>query len=229
MTMCWPQGWLDSCSGLTRTVCQRLAMPRLHGICISEHGGQASPTARRGMRCMLRLSGRCCMVRQWSYAAAFSAVFIAGWLIQGWRMGEQMAEQRAEHVDLLRRTAEANARVILQQQADQQAQAQRLADLDTIHTQELSHALQENRRLEDLYSAADDERRRLRIEVIVARNDAVVSETTGAGSVGDAASLELSGEAGRAVWDIRRGMIEDRAKLEYLQEWASDAHAVGKH
>ncbi|SFQ69986.1 prophage endopeptidase [Halopseudomonas formosensis] len=159
------------------------------------------------------------MGRQWIYGAALSAAFIAGWLTQGWRMGQQMAEQRAEHIDLLRRTAEANAQIILQQQADQQAQAQRLAELDTKHTQELSHALQENRRLEDLYSAADDERRRLRIDVIVARNDAVVSETTGAGSMGDAASLELSADSGRSIWDIRRGMIEDRAKLEYLQEW----------
>lgn len=160
------------------------------------------------------------MGRQWIYGAAISAAFIAGWLTQGWRVGEQIAEQRAEHIDLLRRTAEANAQIILQQQADQQAQAQRLADLDTIHTQELSHALQENRRLESLYSAADDERRRLRIEVIVARNDATVSATTGTGSVGDAASLELSGEAGRTVWDIRRMMLEDREKLEYLQGWA---------
>lgn len=159
------------------------------------------------------------MGRQWIYGAAISAAFIAGWLTQGWRMGQQMAEQRAEHVDLLRRTAEANARVILQQQAEQQAQAQRLADLDTKHTQELSHALQENRRLEDLYSAADDERRRLRIEVIVARNDATVSATTGTSSVGDAASLELSPAARRAVFDLRRSLIADLEKLEYLQEW----------
>src|SRR5690554_3664737 len=223
MTMCWPQGWPGSCSGLTRTGCRRLAMPRLHGICISEHGGQASRTARRGMRCMRKRSGRCCMGRQWIYGAAISAAFIAGWLIQSWRLGEKLAEQRAEHIDLLRRTAEANARVILQQQADQQAQAQRLAELDIKHTQELSHALQENRRLEDLYSRADDDRRRLRIEVIVARNDATVSAIASAGSVGDATSLELSGAAGRAVWDIRRGMIEDREKLEYLQEWV-EAH-----
>src|SRR5690554_1132527 len=219
MTMCWPQGWPGSCSGLTRTGCRRLAMPRLHGICISEHGGQANRTGRRGMRCMLRRSARCCMGRQWIYGAAFSAAFIAGWLTQGWRMGKQLAEQRAEHVDQLRRTAEANAQVILQQQADQQAQAQRLADLDTIHTQELSHALQENRRLEDLYSAADGERRRLRIEVIVARNDATVSETTSACGVGDAASLELSPAARRSFWTIRRMMLEDRAKLEYLQDF----------
>src|SRR5690606_40456560 len=117
-------------------------------------------------------------------------------------------------------TAEANAQIILQQQADQQAQAQRLAELDTKHTQELSHALQENRRLEGLYSRADDERRRLRIEVIVARNDATVSATASAGGVGDAATLELSGEAGRAAWDIRRGVIEDREEVRYCQEWA---------
>src|SRR5690554_8192987 len=99
-----------------------------------------------------------------TWALILVAGIALGWLAQGWRMGEQIAEQRAEHVDLLRRTAEANAEVIMQQQADQQAQARRLADLDTKHTQELSHALNENRRLEGLYSRADDERRRLRSE-----------------------------------------------------------------
>lgn len=159
------------------------------------------------------------MGKAWIYAAGAAAALLSGWLANGWRMGEQLAVQRTEHVDQLRRTAEANAEVILQQQADQEDQARRLADLDTKHTQELSDALSENRRLEGLYSHADDERRRLRIEVIVARNDAIVSAPTGAGGVGDAASLELSGEAGRAVWDIRRGMIEDREKLLYLQNY----------
>ena len=155
-----------------------------------------------------------------AWALLFAAGLALGWLTNGWRMGECLAEQRTEHVDQLRRTAEANAQVILQQQTEQQAKAQRLAYLDTKHTEELSHALSENRRLEDLYSTADGERRRLRIEVIVARNDAVVSETTGAGSVGDAATLELSPAARRAVWDIRRMMLEDREKLEYLQNYA---------
>lgn len=143
-----------------------------------------------------------------------------GWLINGWRLGNEMAGQHAAHINQLRLTAEANARVILQQQADQHEQAQRLADLDTKHTKELSDALSENRRLEDLYSAADGERRRLRIEVRVARNDAIVSETTGAGSVGDATSLELSPAARRAVFNLRRSMIEDREKLRYFQEWS---------
>ena len=160
------------------------------------------------------------MGKQWIYAAAFSAVFIAGWSANGWRTGKQLAEQHAEHVDQLRRTAEVNASVIRQQLTEQQEQAHRLAALDTKHTEELSHALKENRRLEAEYFSADHERRRLRIEVIVARNDAIVSETTGTGSVGDAASLELSPAARRAVFNLRRSMIEDREKLEYLQGWA---------
>lgn len=168
------------------------------------------------------------MGKPWIYAAALATAFVAGWLVNGWRAGEQLAEQHAEHVDQLRRTAEANASVIRQQLTEQQEHAHRHAELDTKHTEELSHALKENRRLEAEYFSADHERRRLRIEVIVARNDAIVSETTGTGSVGDAAALELSGEAGRTVWDIRRGMIEDRAKLEYLQEWARASGGVMK-
>lgn len=152
------------------------------------------------------------------YVVALVVGALFSWWVTSNHWQARYNQQQTAHANQLRLTAEANAQVILQQQAEQQDQAQRQAELDTKHTQELSHALDENRRLEGLYSRADDERRRLRIEVRVARNDAVVSTTTSAGSVGDAATLELSGAAGRAVWDIRRGMIEDRAKLEYLQE-----------
>jgi|SRR5690554_3125980 len=146
--------------------------------------------------------------------------FSAGWTANGWRLSSELANQRAEHIDQLRLTAEANAQVILQQQTEQQKLARTAADLDAKHYEEMSNALSENQRLEALYSDADDERRRLRIDVIIARNDAIVSETTGAGRVGDAASLELSGEAGRAVWRLRESLIEDSAKLKYLQEFA---------
>lgn len=40
-----------------------------------------------------------------------------GWLFQGWRMGEWLANQRTEYEQQLRVTAETNAAVILQQQA----------------------------------------------------------------------------------------------------------------
>ena len=130
------------------------------------------------------------------------------------------ARQAADHQAFLRQVAEANAAVILKQQTDRLALEQRLAKADQQSTEKLTHALTENDRLERLYSSADDERRRLRIQVTLARNDAVVSATTGPRSLGDAASVELSAAAGHAVWDIRRSMIEDQAKLAYLQQWA---------
>ncbi|EEK5451792.1 lysis protein, partial [Salmonella enterica] len=39
------------------------------------------------------------------------------------------------------------------------------------------------------------------------------------GSVGDAATVELSPVAGQNVLDIRAGVISDQEKLKYLQEY----------
>lgn len=154
---------------------------------------------------------------------ALMALSAAGaWQWQGNAYGKRLADQATSHETFLRQVAEANAAVILKQQAERLKLEQRLAKADQQSTEKLTHALTENDRLERLYSSADDERRRLRIEVKVARADAIVSAATGPGGVGDAASVELSAEAGRAVWNIRRSMIDDQAKLAYLQEWARE-------
>lgn len=173
------------------------------------------------------------VLKQYKLAAVGVAVlmlcalsFGTAWQWQGNAYGRQLAAKDVEHQVFLRQVAEASAAVIHKQQADRLALEQRLAKADQQSTEKLNHALTENDRLERLYSSADDERRRLRIEVTLARNDAIVSATTGPGSVGDAASLELSAAAGRAVWDIRRSMIDDQAKLSYLQEWAREILGV---
>lgn len=145
------------------------------------------------------------------------AGLLLGWLVNGWKLGEQLVEQSREHEQQLRATAEANAAVILEQQAYRLYLESRQSLLDTQSTQELLNAKAENERLRRLYGSADDERRRLRIEVRVARADATVSAATGAGRLGNAASVELSERAGSAVWYIRAGMIEDQAKLRFLQ------------
>lgn len=167
------------------------------------------------------------LLKQYKLIAAGAAVLTlmalsaaVAWQWQGNAYGKRLADQAKAHETFLRQVAEANAEVILKQQAERLALEQRLAKADQQSTEKLIHALTENDRLERLYSSADDERRRLRIEVKVARADAVVSAATGSGSVGDAASVELSAAAGRTVWNIRRSMIDDQAKLAYLQEWA---------
>ena len=166
-------------------------------------------------------------LKQYKLIASGAAVLVLmalaaalSWQWQANSYGALLAEQGKAHETQLRLTAEANAAVILKQQTDRLVLETRLATLDTTSTEKLTDAQDENDRLRHEYSAADNERRRLRIEVILARADATVSATTGAGSLGDAASVELSAAAGSAVWDIRGGMISDRAKLEYLQEWA---------
>lgn len=165
-------------------------------------------------------------VPSWAWWVLALTVVAGGQQIRVLSAQSDAAQAQAEHQNHLRQVAEANAAVILKLQADRLALEQRLAKADQQSTEKLTHALTENDRLERLYSSADDERRRLRIEVKVARADAIVSAATGPGSVGDAASVELSAAAGRTVWDIRRGMKQDQAALEYLQEWAREILGV---
>ena len=145
---------------------------------------------------------------------------IGAWQWQANSYGRRLAEQATEHHAFVRTTAETNAAVIRQQQESRLALEAQLADIDQSSTEKLTHARTENDRLEHLYAVADNERKRLRIAVKLARADLVVSETTSPSGLVDAARVELSTAAGQSVWDIRRSMIEDRAKIEYLQEWA---------
>ena len=128
-----------------------------------------------------------------------------------------MERQAAAHEYTLGEIARASARHLQAQQEQRQALELRLADLDAKEHKDLTDAQAENDRLQRLYAGADAERKRLRIEARIAANDRVVSDTASAGSVGNGASVELSERAGSAVWNIRGGMIRDRAKLAYLQ------------
>ncbi|MDE9545651.1 lysis protein, partial [Xenorhabdus bovienii] len=59
-------------------------------------------------------------------------------------------------------------------------------------------------------------RRKLRIKAICP-----VLETTSSRGMVDATTVELSGETGSTVLDIREGIINDRAKLKYLQDYVN--------
>lgn len=95
----------------------------------------------------------------------------------------------------------------------------KLLRLDTVKTEELTHARTENDRLRTLYSTADDDRKRLRISVKQARTTCGVSTDSSTGTVGDAASVELSDAAGSAVWNLRQALIDNEARLTYLQAY----------
>ncbi|EGL8961949.1 lysis protein [Salmonella enterica] len=87
------------------------------------------------------------------------------------------------------------------------------AALDAKYTKELADAKAEN----DALRRKLDNGGRVRVK----GRCTVPASTTSAspGSVGDAATVELSPGAGQNVLDIRAGIISDQAKLKYLQEY----------
>ncbi|MDE9545169.1 lysis protein [Xenorhabdus bovienii] len=91
-----------------------------------------------------------------------------------------------------------------------------LHELDSKHTQELANAKTE---IDTLRADVAAGRRKLRIQATCP-----VSETPSSGSVGDAITVELTGETGSTVLDIREGIINDRAKLRYLQRYIRTQH-----
>ncbi|QTL38780.1 lysis protein [Xenorhabdus budapestensis] len=88
-----------------------------------------------------------------------------------------------------------------------------LHELDKTHTQELAHAKTEINTLRADVAAG---RRKLRIKAACP-----VPETTSSGSVVNGTPVELTGETGSTVLDIREGIINDRAKLKYLQDYVN--------
>ncbi|ECF1923124.1 lysis protein [Salmonella enterica subsp. enterica serovar Newport] len=88
-----------------------------------------------------------------------------------------------------------------------------VAALDTKYTKELA----------DEHAKNADLRRRLaaggRVRVEGRCTVPASTETASPGSVGNVAAVELSPGAGQNVLDIRAGIINDQAKLRYLQDY----------
>ncbi|EEH5261878.1 lysis protein [Salmonella enterica subsp. diarizonae serovar 16:z10:e,n,x,z15] len=96
---------------------------------------------------------------------------------------------------------------------DMQTRQRDVAALDAKYTKELADAKAENDALQCRLAAGGRVRVKGRCTVPVSTTPAST------GSVGDAATVELSDVAGRNVLSIRSGIISDQAKLKYLQEY----------
>lgn len=144
----------------------------------------------------------------------------AAWQWQANAYGKQLAEQASTHAHTLGEISRAAAHQLQAQQDKRQALEQSLAVIDSQQHQELTDAQTENERLRRLYAGADAERKRLRIQATRPVPGDGVPAGPSTGSLGDGESVELSGAAGQSVWDIRAGIIADRAKLKYWQALA---------
>ncbi|EGL8528296.1 lysis protein [Salmonella enterica] len=99
---------------------------------------------------------------------------------------------------------------------DMQTRQRDVAALDAKYTKELADAQTENADLQRRLASGG----RVRVK---GRCTVPVSTTTASpGSVGDAATVELSDVAGQNILDIRAGIISDQAKLRYLQQYITE-------
>ncbi|EKT1705133.1 lysis protein [Salmonella enterica] len=112
-----------------------------------------------------------------------------------------------------RDTATRNLKLANETISDMQTRQRDVAALDAKYTKELADAKAENDALQRRLAAGGRVRVKGRCSV------PTQTETASPGSVGDAATVELSDVAGQNVLDIRAGIISDQEKLKYLQEY----------
>ncbi|ECF2941176.1 lysis protein [Salmonella enterica subsp. enterica serovar Reading] len=114
-----------------------------------------------------------------------------------------------------RDTATHNLKLANETISDMQTRQRDVAALDAKYTKELADAQTRNTDLQRRLAAGG--RGRVKGHCTVPAS----TETSSPGSVGNAATVELSPDSGQNVLDIRAGIISDQEKLKYLQGYVN--------
>ena len=152
-------------------------------------------------------------------AALFTAGATVAWVWQANAYGKVIAANEASREADVASIANAGAEQARTALAKQQDAERRLAVLDQTATEEKVKANAEN---ETLRRAVANGARRLRIAGSCSACGGNVSKATSTAGLDDAVSVELTAAAGRAVLDIRAGIIADQAALRAAQSYISD-------
>lgn len=162
-----------------------------------------------------------------------AAVLLTGfvtWSVSAFIHDKEVISLKKEYADQLTkyetdmRAIAVKAQEQTQAAIDRMKEAQNaLADLDQKRLKELSDAKAEN---DSLRRDVIDGSRSVRIIAeTVARCDTSASTAGGNSStrsVGDGKGIELAPNSAKLVFDLREGIINDQAKLKYLQSYARD-------
>ncbi|MHC3750680.1 lysis system i-spanin subunit Rz [Stutzerimonas stutzeri] len=167
------------------------------------------------------------LLKQYKLIAAGAAVLTlmalsaaGAWQWQGNAYGKRLADQATAHETFLRQVAEANAAVILKQQAERLDLEGRLAASDQQRYGELRHAQQE---IERLSAAVADGTRRLSVRASCPASAGSVSASTGAGRLDDGGQrADIHEEDARRIVAITGDADACAMKLTALQEWARE-------
>ncbi|AWL02247.1 lysis system i-spanin subunit Rz [Stutzerimonas stutzeri] len=142
------------------------------------------------------------------------------WQWQGNAYGKRLADQAQAHETFLRQVAEANAAVILKQQAERLDLESRLAASDQQRYGELRHAQQE---IDRLSAAVADGSRRLSVRASCPAAAGGVPEAAGASRLDDGSQrANIHEEDARRIVAITGDADACAVKLAALQEWARE-------
>lgn len=155
--------------------------------------------------------------------ALISVGAFLSWYITSNHYETALAKQKSTYDDKLKSISDEAAIKLGNEVARNNKLQKDLADLDAKRYQELQHEKDANDKL--TADIASGKRRVLFAEANLATCKLSRSAGTKTSSMGDGTSLELSATAGQNILGIRRGIIEDQAKLDYLQDYIRKVEA----
>ncbi|MBE8596475.1 lysis protein [Xenorhabdus sp. BG5] len=128
-----------------------------------------------------------------------------------------LKQQHATQLAAINQQAHSETLAAIQQMKDAQNRA---AQLDEYYSGKLAHVTEKNATLRADIIAGH---RRVQIAATnLATCQLTQNRDTRPRSLGDGTQVELTAKAGRAIYDIRTGIIKDQAKLDYLQQYVRD-------
>ena len=153
----------------------------------------------------------------WKTAVAIVLAAALAWWIEGLRWDADVSKLKESHTAALKKQSDQAVIDLTNQQKRTEAVQASLAALDAKHTKEMADEYAKNEKLRADVAAGT---RRVRIAAAnLATCQNVGNSTSGTGSLGDAAQVELSGAGGRAVLDLRASAIKDDQVIRYLQDY----------
>ncbi|EKN5124164.1 TPA: lysis protein [Yersinia enterocolitica] len=150
----------------------------------------------------------------------------AAWWVQDMRWDTDVADLKLRQGEALKAISDKALADTETHISTMKAFQKRLSELDKQHSEDLANAQAENNRMRDDVIAGT---RRVRIATAnLATCQLTKSGDSTAGGMGDGTTVELSQAAGRNILDIRSGIINDQAKLRYLQDYVRSIQTVNK-
>lgn len=151
------------------------------------------------------------MTEQNPYAllAVLALAFIAGWSINGWRLGEKIADLKAGNAEMLRGINEESERRLAEMTAERDAKQSLITKIDL---ERLKNAQQIEIEMSALRAAVADGRRRLSVRASCPAAATMPKAATGSGMDASAAP-ELDPGARQDYFTLRAGIVDTEAEL----------------